>query len=136
MEIKLPSFFVLSLSSHLMENFFNTIFNFNEFIFVYVVNIRFICDGEICLLTSFLPSLLTYLDGQGGGGSWKLHNFHGRQMCIVPKKRRPADTQYLLTLWLEVKCPESYSAFLDSYFFNILKCLFRIFRDTHFWNHT
>ena len=30
---------------------FTTIFNFNEFIFAYVVNIRFICDGEIYLLT-------------------------------------------------------------------------------------
>ena len=51
MEIKLPSFFVLSLPSHLMENFFNTIFNFNEFIFIYVVNIRVICYDEIYLLT-------------------------------------------------------------------------------------
>ena len=22
--------------------------------------------------------------GQGGGGSWKLGNFHGRHMCIIP----------------------------------------------------
>ena len=51
MEIKLPSFFVLSQPSHLMENFFNTIFNFNEFVFVYIANIRFICDGKIYLLT-------------------------------------------------------------------------------------
>ena len=43
--------FVLSLPSHVMENFFTTIFNFNEFIFVNVVNIIFICDGEIYLLT-------------------------------------------------------------------------------------
>ena len=34
-----------------MEKFFTTGFNFNEFIFVYVVNIRFIYDGEIQLLT-------------------------------------------------------------------------------------
>ena len=69
MKIKLHSFFMLFLSSHLMESFFTTIFNFNEFIFVYVVNIGFICDGEIyllacllaCLLPSFLPSLLNYL---------------------------------------------------------------------------
>ena len=51
MEIKLHSFFVLSLTSLHMENFFTTIFNFNEFLFVYVVNIRFICDGGIYLLT-------------------------------------------------------------------------------------
>ena len=51
METKLPSFLVLSLPSHLMENFFSTVLNFNKFIFVYVVNIRFICDGEIYLLT-------------------------------------------------------------------------------------
>ena len=35
----------------LMEKFFTAVFNFKEFIFVYVVNIRFICDGEIYLLT-------------------------------------------------------------------------------------
>ena len=51
MEIKLISFFVLSLPSHLMENFSNTVFNFKEFLFVYVVNVRFICDGKIYLLT-------------------------------------------------------------------------------------
>ena len=22
--------------------------------------------------------------GVGGGGSWKIYNFHGRHMCIVP----------------------------------------------------
>ena len=46
-------FFVLSLPSHVVENFFTTIFNFNEFIFVNVVNIIFICDGEIYLLIYF-----------------------------------------------------------------------------------
>ena len=51
MEIMLHSFFVLSLPSHLMENFFTTMFNFIEFIFVYVANIRFICDGQIYFLT-------------------------------------------------------------------------------------
>ena len=35
----------------LMEKFFTTGFNFSEFIFVYVVNIRFIYDDEIQLLT-------------------------------------------------------------------------------------
>ena len=40
----------------LWRTFFTTIFNFNEFISVYVVNIRFICDGQI-----YLPTyLLTY----------------------------------------------------------------------------
>ena len=34
------------------EELFITIFNFNEFLFVYIVNIRFICDGKIYLLTS------------------------------------------------------------------------------------
>ena len=51
MEIKLRSFFLLSLPSHVMEKIFTKIFNFDEFIFLYVVNIRFICDGEIYLLT-------------------------------------------------------------------------------------
>ena len=45
MEIKLHSFSVLSLPSHLTT--ITTIYNFNEFIFVYVINIRFICDSEI-----------------------------------------------------------------------------------------
>ena len=44
-----------------MENVSTTIFNFDEFIFAYVVNIRFICDGEIYLLTCVLAYLLTYL---------------------------------------------------------------------------
>ena len=35
----------------LLNKVFKTILNFNEFIFVYVVNIRFIFDGEIYLLT-------------------------------------------------------------------------------------
>ena len=30
---------------------FSTIFNFNEFVFVCIVNIRFMCDDEIYLLT-------------------------------------------------------------------------------------
>ena len=47
---KVTQFFVLSLTSHHMENFFTTIFNFNEFILVCVVNIRFICNDEIYLL--------------------------------------------------------------------------------------
>ena len=45
MEVKLPSFFVLFLPSHVLDN---------EFIFVYIVNIKFICDGEIYLLTYLL----------------------------------------------------------------------------------
>ena len=45
---KVSEFFMLSLPSHLTT--ITTIFNFNEFIFVYVINIRFICDDEIYLL--------------------------------------------------------------------------------------
>ena len=30
-------------------------------------------------------------------------------------------------------CSESYDEFLDSYFFNLPKCLFRSFPDSHFW---
>ena len=41
----------LSYSLHVMENSFTKIFNSNEFIFVYVVNIGFICDSEIYILT-------------------------------------------------------------------------------------
>ena len=49
MEIKLHNFFVLFLPSHVTT--ITTIFNFNELIFVYVINIGFTCDGEIYLLT-------------------------------------------------------------------------------------
>ena len=52
MEIKLHSFFVLSLSSHLIHEFFTTVFNLNKFILLCVVNIRFICDGEIYFLST------------------------------------------------------------------------------------
>ena len=38
-----------------MENFFTIIFNLNEFVFVYVVNIRFICDGETYLFIKKCP---------------------------------------------------------------------------------
>ena len=51
---KFQSFFVLSLPLHLTT--ITKIFNFNEFIFVYVINIRFICDDEIYLLTYLLTS--------------------------------------------------------------------------------
>ena len=56
MEIKFQNFFVLSLPSHLTT--ITTIFNFNEFIFVYVINIRFICDDEIYLLTYLLKYIM------------------------------------------------------------------------------
>ena len=56
---KVPNFFVLSLPSHLTT--ITTIFNFNEFIFVYFISIRFICDGQIYLLAYFLACLLASL---------------------------------------------------------------------------
>ena len=56
MEIKLHSFLCVFLGIAPYGDHFTTIFNFNEFIFVYVVNIRFICDGEIYLLTYLLMS--------------------------------------------------------------------------------
>ena len=60
-EIKLHSFFVLSLPSHHLQNFFTTIFNFNEFRFVYVSTIRFIFDSEYTyLLTHSLIHTLTH----------------------------------------------------------------------------
>ena len=49
---KATQLFVLCLPSHLTA--ITTILNFNEFIFVYIMNIRFICDGEIYLLTYLL----------------------------------------------------------------------------------
>ena len=53
---KVSEFFMLSLPSHLTT--ITTIFNFNEFIFVYVINIRFICDDEIYLLTYLLKYIM------------------------------------------------------------------------------
>ena len=52
------------------------------------------------------------------------------------KKRRSADVQYLLILWLEVRSPESCNDFLDSSLFNLRKFLFRIVPESHFLNHT
>ena len=49
MELKLHNYCVLSLPPHLTV--FNHSLNFNEFIFVHLLNIRFICDGERYLLT-------------------------------------------------------------------------------------
>ena len=43
--------FCVILTLHHMENFFTTIFNFNEYLFVYVVNIRLICDDRIYFCT-------------------------------------------------------------------------------------
>ena len=64
MDIKLHSFFVLALPSHLMEKFFTTVLNYNEFVFVHNVNIRFICYVEIYLLTDFVnfPNLPGFWD--------------------------------------------------------------------------
>ena len=38
-------------------------------------------------------------------------------------------------LMIRSNCSESYNEFLESYFFNQGKYLFRIFPDSHFWNH-
>ena len=68
MEIKLHSFFVLTLPSHCMRKYFTTVFNLIEFILVYVVNIRFVCDGEIYLLTYlFADTTCTRQNGKTEG---------------------------------------------------------------------
>ena len=38
------------------------------------------------------------VDGQGGEGSWKLDNFHGRQMCIIPNNITYINTQRRQTM--------------------------------------
>ena len=38
----------------------------------------------------------------------------------------------IINFMIRSSCPESYNEFLDSYFFNLRKCLFRIFPDSHF----
>ena len=70
MQIKLHSFFVLSLPSHLMETFFTISFNFNKLIFVYVISIRLICDGEIYILT-YILCLRTRFPCSGSLDFWK-----------------------------------------------------------------
>ena len=40
-----------------------------------------------------------------------------------------------ITFMIRGNGPESYSEFPDSYFFNLRKCLFGLFLDSHFWNH-
>ena len=47
-----------------MEKFFTTVLNYNEFVFVHNVNIRFICYVEIYLLTDFVnfPNLPGFWD--------------------------------------------------------------------------
>ena len=54
-----------------------------------------------------------------------------------------ADVQYvemtvrcqLLEAMIRSNCPDSYNKYLDSYFFNLEKCLFKVFPDSHFWNY-
>ena len=54
-----------------------------------------------------------------------------------------ADAQYVemtvrcqvLEAMIRSNCPDSYNKFLDSYFFNLEKCLFKVFPDSHFWNY-
>ena len=42
----------------------------------------------------------------------------------------------LSNFMIKKKFPESFNEILDSYFFNLRKCLFRTFPDSHFQNHT
>ena len=52
----------------------------------------FVCSYELCSCTAGLKldaqgqggGEISAVDGQGCLGSWKLDNFHGRHMCIVP----------------------------------------------------
>ena len=79
----------LSLPSHLIENFLTTIFNFNEFMFVYVADIRFICD----VMGSFdigRPRARGWKNfGRRRERGWavldKIGQFSWTSLCIVPK---------------------------------------------------
>ena len=42
----------------------------------------------------------------------------------------------IISFMIRSNCPESCNKFLGSYFFNLWKFLFKIFPDSHFWNHT
>ena len=39
----------------------------------------------------------------------------------------------LMNLMIRSNCPEFYKEFLDSYLFNLRKCLFQIFPDSYFF---
>ena len=64
-----------------MEDFFTTTFNFNEFIFVYIVNIRFICDGEIYLLT--YRQLWLMVEKQGWRNQKHMRNFYDQVKIVT-----------------------------------------------------
>ena len=46
-------------------------------------------EGVVWNLTSNFERVYDYWMqiNKRGGGSWKLDNFHGRHMCIIPKKK-------------------------------------------------
>ena len=47
--------------------------------------------GGVHLKSSQRVGRILDVDGQEGGGSWKLYNFHGHHMCIIPKLDMPMD---------------------------------------------
>ena len=42
----------------------------------------------------------------------------------------------IINFMIRSNCPKSYNEFLESYLFNLRKCLFSIFPDSHFGNYT
>ena len=49
-------------------------------------------------------------------------------LCEYPEEVKVGKCPILITLLIRSNCPESYNAFLDSYFFNLRNCLLRIFQ--------
>ena len=60
------------------------IFSFNWSVIIWRERVR--GGGFVWNWASKVKGVEEFLgvDGQGGGGSWKLDNFHGRHMCIIP----------------------------------------------------
>ena len=69
-----------------MDKFFTTVFNFNEFIFVYVVNIRFTCVGEIYLLIVEIIDFWKGLPNSKKTGKGKIGaNTIYNHVCLIQK---------------------------------------------------
>ena len=53
-----------------------------------------------------------------------------------PLQEKGSRCPILINFLIRSNCSGSYNEFLYSYFFNLGKCSFRIFPDSHFWGHT
>ena len=76
--------FVSSLPSHLMDKIFTVVSHFNEFIFVYVVNISFIFEDEIHLL-NYLFTYQKYQEIENTALCFVFEGFGNLSTCLIYK---------------------------------------------------